>query len=273
MDELTDAQPAPQPDTDRPSSVETPHEPAQRLLDQLWDFGAAEESEARFRAAIEDDAHPSQLRAVFVTQLARALGLQGRFGEGGAVLDELEAGADDDGELRARIALERGRLLNSAARAAEAVPELTRAVREAAGAGEPFLALDALHMLALADVGHEREWAEEGLALLATERDPRVLRWGVALNNNLGWTLHDAGHAVEALVRFEDAARYAERYGTAEQRHIARWSIARCLRTLGRLDEAREIQLALAAERPDDEYVHAELRELGVSDAAPTIEG
>ena len=60
-------------------------------------------------------------------------------------------------------------------------------------AGSPFLVLDALHMLALNDAGHEEEWAAEGFDVLDGSRDPRVLRWGVALHNNLGWTMHDGG--------------------------------------------------------------------------------
>ena len=57
-------------------------------------------------------------------------------------------------------------------------------------------------MLALNDVGHEEEWAAEGLDVLAGSRDPRVLRWGVALHNNLGWTMHDSGRAEAASERY-----------------------------------------------------------------------
>jgi len=150
------------------------------------------------------------------------------------------------------------------------VPELTRGVREAAVAGSPFLVLDALHMLALNDAGHEEEWATEGFDVLDGARDPRVLRWGVALHNNLGWTLHDSGRLTGALMQFEQAVEAADAYGTAEQRHVARWSVARCLRSLGRTDEALALQRELAAERPDDPYVKAELAAL--TEAEPTIE-
>jgi hypothetical protein len=50
--------------------------------------------------------------------------------------------------------------------------------------------------------------------------------------------------------------------GTADQLHVAQWAVARCLRSLGRLEEAREIQERLFAARPDDEYVVSELAEL-----------
>jgi len=254
----------------------------QQLIDRLWDFGDPAGSEERFREAADDDTHPAHVRAVLATQLARAIGIQGRLDEALAVLDEVASRgipADDSqrdaAEVRARVAIERGRILAADPdRRAEAVPELTRGVREAALAGSNFLVLDALHMLALNDVGHEEEWAAEGLDVLAGSRDPRVLRWGVALHNNLGWTMHDSGRAEAALAQFELAVEAADRYGTVEQQHVARWSVARCLRTLGRTDEALELQRELARSRPDDPYVQAELAELTTDASAgePTIE-
>jgi tetratricopeptide (TPR) repeat protein len=164
--------------------------------------------------------------------------------------------------LLARIALERGRLRVNAERPAEGVPLFTLAARHAAAAGSQFLALDALHMLALADAGQEEEWAADGLALLETVTDARTRRWGVALHNNLAWHLHDSGRPDEAITHFERALVTADSVGTTDQRFIGRWALGRCLRTLGRTDEAREIQQKLAEERPDDEFVRAELAEL-----------
>ena len=253
----------------------------QQLIDRLWDFGDPAASEERFREAADDDSHPAHVRAVMSTQLARALGIQGRSAEALAVLDAVAAEGIPSGEpqrdaaeVRARVSIERGRILAASDRRAEAVPELTRGVREAALAGSNFLVLDALHMLALNDEGHEEEWAVEGFDVLSGARDPRVLRWGVALHNNLGWTMHDSGRAEAALAEFQQAVEAADRYGTAEQQHVARWSVARCLRSLGRTDEALELQRELARARPDDPYVQAELAELTGEESAgePTIE-
>ncbi|WP_244857614.1 tetratricopeptide repeat protein [Agromyces archimandritae] len=265
-----EAEPAASAPAESPADRAAHRAEEQRRVDALWDFSSPQASVERFRAAADDDGNPPHLRAVFATQLARALGLAKEPEEAVEVLDAIEA-EPGDGELRARVALERGRLATTSDRA-HAVATLTYAAREAALAADLFLALDALHMLALIDAGHEEEWAEEGFAVLAASREPRVLRWGVALHNNLGWTLHDAGRAEEALARFEDASRYAERFGTAEQRHVARWAIGRCLRTLDRTEEALAIQQELHEARPDDGYVIAELHELGVSAGAPTIE-
>ena len=267
MDDSPDAVPA-EPSKHRGSE--------QQLLDRLWDFGDPKASEARFREAAADEANSPHLRSVLATQLARALGIQRRTDEAFAVLDTVADTAAAPGEpesfaaeLRARVSIERGRIAASERRP-DAVAELTRGVREAAIAGSPFLVLDALHMLALNDAGHEEEWAAEGFDVLDGSRDPRVLRWGVALHNNLGWTLHDSGRLTGALTHFEQAVESADAYGTAEQRHVARWSVARCLRSLDRVDEALAMQRELAAARPDDPYVQAEIEALTA--AEPTIE-
>ncbi|MGR2751461.1 hypothetical protein [Agromyces arachidis] len=252
----------------------------QQVIDRLWDFADPVVSEERFRAVAADDSLSTHERAVMTTQVARAIGIQRREDDALALLDELEAAERPDetdeevAELHARIALERGRIAATAERFGDAVPLFTKAVREAAMAGSTFLVLDALHMLALNDAGHEEEWATEGFDVLDGVRDPRLKRWGVALHNNLGWTKHDGGDAVAALHHFELAVEAADRYGTAGQQHVARWSVGRALRTLGRTDEALELQRELALARPDDTYVQAEIEALTAeaAEAEPTIE-
>lgn len=257
----------------------------QREIDSLWDFADPIASEQRFRDATADSERPAYERAIMSTQVARALGLQGNLDEALAVLDALQSGADslveapsvessgapntgaearEHAEIRARVVLENGRALLAASRIEDALPVLTRAVREAAAAASAFLVLDALHMLALHDTEHEAEWAAEGFEVLGGTSDPRTLRWSVALHHNLAWTFHDRGDAEAALSEFERGLAAAVAYGTTEQRYVSRWSIARCLRTLERVDEARAIQLELASENPDDPYVHEELTILGV---------
>lgn len=236
---------------------------SQTLLDTLWDFHDPAASAERFRRAEAGAAHNDDARAELQTQLARALGLQGSFDEGHAVLEHIQS---PSGHVRARAALERGRLHCLAGEPEQAVPLFTLAAREAASAGAQFIALDALHMLALSDAGHEEEWTIEGLLVLDKATDDRTRRWGVALHNNLAWYLHDTGRPEEALGEFELALTVATDVGTPEQRFIGRWGVARCLRTLGRRAEALAIQQELGAERPEEEFVQAELAKLAEAD-------
>ena len=70
------------------------------MIDRLWDFSDPAASEERFREAADDDEHAGHVRAVMATQLARALGIQGRWAEAFEVLDAAAADgvAPDDAE-------------------------------------------------------------------------------------------------------------------------------------------------------------------------------
>ncbi|MFT2815965.1 tetratricopeptide repeat protein [Leifsonia sp. A12D58] len=241
----------------------------QSQLDSLWDFGDPAASAERFRAAA-DEADNEVVKAEYLTQLARALGASEEFDDAVAVLDDAAEGLPSPSALvDARIALEQARLLVARDLPHEAVPFLLTAVRKASAAGSAFIALDALHMLALVDTGHEEEWAHEGIDALDSVADPRTRRWGVAFHNNLGWRLLYAGNPDAALDHFESALHIAETVGTENQRFVARWAKAKCLRALGRTDEAIAIQRELAAERPAEASVAVELAEM--TGASPTI--
>lgn len=195
---------------------------SQSLLDELWDFSDPVASEARLRdaAANESDA---AARAELLTQVARALGLQERYADGDAVLDGIDTG---DSAVDVRIALERGRLRNSAGDPAAAVPLFERAAQAAASSRLVFLQVDALHMLAIADTARAGEWTTAALAVLDGVDDPRTLRWRVGLYNNAGWALFDAGRFGDAVAAFEASRDAAVRFGTAQQVEWADEAIA-----------------------------------------------
>ncbi|MDI3210589.1 hypothetical protein [Arthrobacter sp. AL12] len=83
-------------------------------------------------------------------------------------------------------------MLNSSGHAETAVPLFEHAAELADPLGEEFLAVDALHMLAIAD------------------------------------SAHDAGRCTEAMVEFQLAAQWAERIGTPRQQELAREAIESC---------------------------------------------
>lgn len=198
----------------------------QKLLDELWDFGDPAASERRFAVEEAAASYTESERAELVTQRARALGLQQRFEDGRVLLDSL--GEHADALVRARIALERGRLLNSGGRPAEAVREFETAATIAESAGVLFLQIDALHMLAIADEPRSSGRAAQAIGLALAAPDDRTRRWLVSLNNNLGWHHFDAGRLNEALSAFRQAQEWAERVGTEQQRVWAREAIDEC---------------------------------------------
>ncbi|MFH5879716.1 hypothetical protein [Arthrobacter sp. NA-172] len=202
----------------------------QKTLDDLWVFEDPSLSEARFREAMTDPAYDAFEKAEFATQLGRAIGLQGRFEEADALLDGIDA--EEEPTLAVRVLLERGRLLNSAGHPAMAVPLFEQAAELGDLLGEDFLAVDALHMLAIADSAHQESWTRSALEYASTVEDPRTKRWMVSLHNNLGWAMYDGGRRTEAMVEFQLAEQWAERVGTEQQRQWAREAIAKCANSL-----------------------------------------
>lgn len=185
----------------------------QSALDDLWDFGDPALSEARLRAALEAESDAST-RAELQTQVARALGLQERFVDADVLLS---ATASLSPEVSVRIALERGRLRNSAGDPAAALPLFELAAEGAASARLLFLEVDALHMLAIADPGCAAQWTRRAFEVLEGVTDARTLRWAVSLHNNAGWSHFDEGRFAEAVTEFEKARDAAARWGTPQQ--------------------------------------------------------
>jgi tetratricopeptide (TPR) repeat protein len=194
----------------------------QSRLDELWDFNDAPSSEQRFRDEIAAVSPGSVVEAELQTQLARSLGLQERYAEADAVLDSIGNG---EGVVLARILLERGRLRNSGGHADDAVPLFEEALAAASAVGDDFLAVDAAHMLAIADPDRAAHWTARALETVDETPDPRTRRWGVSLHNNAGWSLFGAGDLAGALAEFELAADAAREYGTEQQRRWAQDAI------------------------------------------------
>jgi tetratricopeptide (TPR) repeat protein len=196
---------------------------SQQRLDELWDFDDPAGSEQRLRIAAEQAA-PDE-RPEYLTQVARALGLQERFAEGQQILDDIDESAAGPA-VTVRVELEHGRLQNSAGQSERAVPHFLAAAGIAAENGLDFLRIDALHMLAITDPEREAEWTGEGLRWAEAATDDRTRRWLVSLHNNHGWTLYDRGDLEGAVAAFEQALWWAERVGTAAQQQWAREALA-----------------------------------------------
>ena len=198
----------------------------QETLDRLWKQKDPGLSEQRVRDALADPAYDADEKAELATQLGRAIGLQGRYEEADELLDSVDG--EEEPTVGVRILLERGRVLNSSGHAAMAVPLFEQAAELGDHLGEEYLAVDALHMLAIADSAHAELWTKSAIEYASTAHDPHTRRWMVALHHNLGWALHGAGRFTEALVEFQLAEQWAERAGTPAQQQHAREAIEAC---------------------------------------------
>lgn len=232
-------------------------------LTHMWDWSDPAGSELRFRA-LAAGGQPG-VRLLALTQVARALGLQERYAEAEAVLDEVAGAAGDASpEVAVRVALERGRLARSAGGSGRATPLFQEAAALAEQAGCEALLVDALHMLAMdGDPGEQIARTRAALEVARSASSEEARRWDASLLNNLGMAQHDAGDLSAALASFEEAQALRAARGQTREEQIARWMVAWTLRLLGRREEALAIQRRLKAELEasgvEDTYVDQEL--------------
>ena len=239
-------------------------------LQELWSFGDPAASESRFREAVEkgrsagDEAYVSEA----LTQLARSQGLQRRFEEALDTIGEAsKLNGSGAGRVLVRIELETGRLFNSSGRNAQALVHFHRALRLAIDIDEEFLAVDAAHMIAIAEPSLEDQlkWNERALELAAAANDPRARSWKGSLLNNLGWTFFDKGDLEKAQRLFDEALEFRTDEGNPVKVRIAMWAVARTRRARGEVNQALGMQLALQEELrrsgADDGFVQEEIGE------------
>jgi tetratricopeptide (TPR) repeat protein len=243
-------------------------------LDALWDFDAPAISEVRFRAELAR--HPTSSREAreTTTQVARALALQRKFVEADAALDMLASDLDEaPARVHVRYLLERGRIRNSSGEPAAAVPLFKDAVHAALKdtlSGADFYRVDALHMLGIAAPPDEQlDWNLRALAAANASTDVRARGWRGSLWNNIGWSYHDRGDYATALDYWQKGLAEREAAGDKQRTRIAKWTVARGLRSLNRLDEAEKIQQALVVENETagtpDGFVYEELAEIALA--------
>lgn len=233
-------------------------------IEAAWDFEDLEESDRRFCALLPQCTSDVE-SACILTQLARIQGLRGNFEKACQLLEEARELAHGEPSVATiRIHLETGRVLNSSGDPAAAKPEFETAFALAEALQEQFLAVDAAHMIAIVEVPESSiKWNELALQLAVAAADPQVRKWKASLHNNLGWTYHDIGEFEKALFHFQEGLHERLASGTPESVRIAKWCVGRCLRSLGRLDEALEVQISLAEDpkSAEDGFVFEEIAE------------
>ncbi len=241
----------------------------------LWDYNDPAATEQAFLALLPDARTRSSKSiealttyAVLLTQIARTHSLRRQFDQAHALLDAVEPLLDETlPEARVYWLLERGRTLNSSGDGDSSLPLFEQAWDAARKAQLDGLAVDAAHMIAIVGSGDDAlRWSEIALHLAESSDDPDARRWLGSLHNNIGWAYHQQSSYTQALRHFERALAAREAQGDAGDIRIARWCIARCLRSLGRVDEALAMQQSIADDArvsgvEPDGYVHEELAE------------
>jgi tetratricopeptide (TPR) repeat protein len=92
------------------------------------------------------------------------------------------------------------------------------------------------------------KWNERAIEMAEAATEPRARNWLGSLLNNTGWTRYGMGQYDQALVLFEKALEFRKEQGNEENTRVARYCVAKCLRSLGRVEESLSQQYELEKE-------------------------
>ncbi len=238
-------------------------------FDALWNYSDPQATEQKFRELLPqaEIAADHSYHAQLLTQIARTEGLQRKFDDAHHTLDAAQALISSRmPTASARYELERGRVFNSSGSKDNARPHFLRAWEIATANNNDFYAIDAAHMMGIIEPADDAlAWNEKAIAAAEAAEDKRAKGWIGSLTNNTGWTYHDKGDYVKALEYFEKCLAWHSERNTGRGLKIAKWSVARGLRSLGRTEEALQQQTDLLkeyeAEGASDGYVFEEVAE------------
>jgi tetratricopeptide (TPR) repeat protein len=238
-------------------------------FDALWDYNQPAETEQKFRALLDSLTLPDDApyRLQLLTQIARTQGLQRQFDEAHQTLDTVEPHIHANPVVAIRYHLERGRTFRSFGTPEKSRDHFMQAWDTARAAHEDSFGVDAAHMIAMIEPPEKQhEWNLKALDIVEKSDNPRAKKWAGSLYNNIGWTYHETGDYTNALDMFEKALAFREAHKQEREARIARWAVARAMRSLGRIPEALAIQERLLKEweqagEESDGYVYEELAE------------
>ncbi len=236
-------------------------------FDSLWDYSRPDETEKKFREVLIELSQDDPFSLELLTQIARAQGLQRKFDEAHNTLDIVEKKLNHDAS-RAKVVylLERGRAFNSSGNANQARPLFEQAEEIATRLLEDFYAVDALHMLAItAEPPQSLTLNLRAIKIAESSGQAKARNWLGSLYNNTGWSYHDLGDYESALEIFQKAEGWHRSKGRVNETRIAKWTAARTLRSMNRVEEALSHQMELENEfksaNEKDGYVFEEIGE------------
>jgi len=219
-------------------------------FDSFWDYSHPDQTEARFREFLLQIPEDEDAYLELSTQIARTQGLQRKFNEAHETLDQVEKRLGNIASRpKVRYLLERGRVFNSSGHPEEALPLFEQALDFSKQMSEDFYAVDALHMLAIVSPPASSLTLNlQAIQLAESSGQEKARNWLGSLYNNTGWSYHEMGEYTSALEMFEKAEAFQRSKGRVNETRIAVWTVARCLRSLKRVEEALSMQIKLKDE-------------------------
>ncbi len=221
----------------------------QRDFDKLWDYNDPAATEKKFIELLPgaEKGKDKEYYLELMTQLARTKGLQMKFDEAHEILDKVMKQLKPEHIVpRIRFMLERGRTYNSSKVTDKARELFMAAYMQADKYKEDNLAINAVHMLGIVDKGEDSlRWNELAIGLAEETKDEKAKGWLGTLYNNTGWTYHDMGEYDKAMNLFEKQVEFFQDRKSKGTLAIAKWCVARCLRSMNKPEEALAKQMEL----------------------------
>ncbi len=237
-------------------------------FDPLWDYEHPGPTERKFRELlpVAVDSLDISYLAELLTQIARAEAMQRKFQDAQKTLDRVEKALPKaEQRVSVRYLLERGRVLSLLGKAREAQPRFQEAFKVALMLKMDAHALDAAHMMAIAEPEKALEWNLKALDLAEKSSDEKASKWKGILYNSVGWNYFDQKDHQEALFMFQKALEFCEQLGDPLKVRMAKWCVAKVLRVIEHTEEALEMQRAIfeqyQAEGKRNGYVYEEIAE------------
>lgn len=218
-------------------------------IDGFWRHQNFSDSEAEIRARLPQTwaTEWNEVSIELLTQLARAQALQGNLIGAGATLGQsrhmlTEGNSRFGPRVEVRWQLEQGRLLCLSKNPAKAHDAFVQAWNTANANGLVFFAIDAALMLStVRPPKFQNEWLKNALDLAKNAPDLNSRMWLAHLYLLDGWHAFDFRRYEEALESFE--LGLSEKVPAHPSQNFSlRWSKARVLRALGKVNEALEQQ-------------------------------
>ncbi len=222
-------------------------------FDDAWSLGYPEKVEEKLKELLPQ-AQSLENKSIYLqilSQIALAQAVQKKFNEAHATLDQAESMLTPEYDLaKARILLERGRTYQQAENIDKALKYFEKSYELSAAHNFDFHTINAAHMIAIVvkDPMAKINWNQEAIDRALKTNAVRAQAWLGSLYNNLGQNYLSINQFDRALDAFQKALKYRQKEGYKPNILVAKWAIARTLRSLGQLDEALRMQRELVKE-------------------------
>lgn len=241
-------------------------------FDSKWNYSKPGVTRLKFNEIFDKEKSKANLnyQLELKTQIARTYSLEGNFIEAHSTLDKVYVSLNELTHIaRIRYHLERGRTYNSAKKKESARIEFHLALKFSKKFESDFYAIDAIHMLSLSvsskDLAEKLELNLRGLEVSKNSKEEKAKRWAGVFYNNMGWDYFENKKYNKALIQFTLCRDFYTKRKNYKRRDIARWSMGKTYRLLGRLTAAHKVINSLLVENNGQDptgYTYEEMAEV-----------